>query len=93
MKRAISTSLKTLLLLAAMLTFSACFYSRPYQPYGYGYTHNYVYGDYDEYNVWHNRDWWVSNRHDWTHEHHPEWVAHETREEHEKYAHHDRDRH
>jgi len=32
-----------------------------------------VVGDYDEGHVWHNRDWWTSNRADWAHAHHPEW--------------------
>ncbi len=86
-------TLEALFLLVLMLTFTACFYSEPdyYGPYGYGYAPSYVYGDYDERHEWHDRDWWVNNRHYWTHEHHPDWVAHETQEEHEKHAHRDHD--
>ena len=41
-----------------------------------------VLGDYDEGHVWHDRYWWVANRHDWVHQHHPEWLEHETPEQH-----------
>ena len=42
-----------------------------------------VRGDYDEHHAWHERDWWVSNRPNWVHDHHPEWLAKEHHEEHE----------
>ncbi len=45
-------------------------------------------GDYDEGHVWHDRYWWVANRHPWVHEHHPEWLEHETPEEHQAFEHH-----
>ena len=96
MKSKFLMTLRALFPLAAMLTFTACFYSGPgYGPYGYGSGPAYV-GEYDENRTWHDRDWWVDNHHDWTHEHHPEWVANETHEEHEQHVqhdHHDQDHH
>ena len=47
-----------------------------------------VLGDYDESHVWHDRYWWIANRHPWVHEHHPEWLEHETPEEHQAFEHH-----
>jgi hypothetical protein len=74
----------TLMMLGA-LTFQSCFYSRP----AYGPPpETVVLGEYDEGHVWHDRYWWISNRHDWVHEHHPEWIEHETPEEHTAYQHH-----
>lgn len=75
----------------ASLTFPACY--GPPAPTYYGSTYygpppgTVVLGDYDEGRVWHDRYWWVSNRHDWVHEHHPDWIAHETPEEHNAYEH------
>jgi hypothetical protein len=34
-----------------------------------------AYGDYDESHNWHDRDWWIHNRHDWVEQHHREWLA------------------
>jgi hypothetical protein len=34
-------------------------------------------GDYDDHQMWHDRDWWVHNNHPWVQQHHPDWVAHE----------------
>ena len=68
-----------LILACGMFTLSACFNGNPDPGYGYGYAPRYGYnspavvGDYDEHHVWHERDWWVSNRHDWVEHHHPEW--------------------
>jgi hypothetical protein len=73
------------MLLFGTLTFQACFYSRPGY---YGPPRGpVVVGDYDEYHVWHDRSWWISNRHEWVHQHHPEWVQHETPAEHRAYEH------
>ena len=48
------------------------YYSSP------GYYSQPVYGgDYDENRTWHDRDWWVSNRHDWVEDHHRDWIAHQ----------------
>jgi len=71
-----------------MLAFQGCFYEEPrhVEP-AYGYAAPapavVVYGDYDEHHAWHERDWWVSNRPEWVHDHHPEWLAKERHEEHE----------
>ncbi|HXW85202.1 MAG TPA: hypothetical protein VEJ86_12395 [Candidatus Binataceae bacterium] len=60
--------------LLATVSVSACFYGGP----GYGYPGGgpVVVGDYDEGHVWHDRDWWVSNRRDWVSVHHHEWLDH-----------------
>ncbi len=78
--------LEAMLMLFGTLTFQACFYSGPgyYGPA----PGAVVLGDYDDSHVWHDRYWWVSNRHDRVHEHHPDWVEHERREEHEAYERH-----
>jgi hypothetical protein len=79
-----------------MLALEGCFVAgpRPVSP-AYGYpAYGYaapapaalvVHGDWDEHHVWHERDWWVNNRRDWVHVHHPEWIA--SRAHHEDYAH------
>jgi hypothetical protein len=78
--------LGAMLMLFGTLTFQACFYTGPgyYGPPG----GPVLVGDYDEFHVWHDRYWWISNHHDWVHQHHPDWVANETPEEHQAYAHH-----
>ena len=47
-----------------------------------------VLGDYDEHHEWHDRYWWVVNRHEWVHQNHPDWLEHETPQEHEAFEHH-----
>jgi len=70
---------ESLLLLGGMFALSACFYGPGDPGYAYGPHYGYaaappvIVGDYDEHHVWHDRDWWVSNRHDWVLHHHPEW--------------------
>ncbi len=75
-----------LLMLSGAFAFQACFYSEPGPGY-YG-SGPVVVGEYDDGHVWHDRYWWISNRHDWVHEHRPDWVSSETHEEHEAYEHH-----
>jgi hypothetical protein len=48
-----------------------------------------VYGDYDDYHRWHDRDWWVNNRRPWVEQHHPDWVTARPAP-HQAYDHHDR---
>jgi hypothetical protein len=82
-------ALRLMLIPIGMLTLSACWGPGPYYggpvgpPPG-----TVVYGDYDDGHVWHDRYWWVANRHDWVHEHHPEWLEHETPEEHQAFERH-----
>ena len=78
--------LQALLMMVGPIMFQGCFYSRPayYEPGGGAV----VMGDYDDNHVWHDRYWWISNHHEWVHQHHPDWVAGETKEEHEAYEHH-----
>jgi hypothetical protein len=45
-----------------------------------------AYGDWDEHHVWHNQDWWVTNRRPWVEQHHSEWLAHNT-VHHEEHVH------
>lgn len=85
MKRNILRAAKAALVVAGMLSLSACFeerYPAPVYP-TYGYAPGYTYaappvivGDYDEHRVWHDRDWWVSNHRDWVENHHHEWLEH-----------------
>src|SRR5579863_1232882 len=93
MKRNILLATKTALVVAGMLSLSACFeerYPAPVYP-AYSYAPAYTYappiaaGDYDEHRVWHDRDWWVDNRHSWVETHHREWL------ENHAPVHHDRD--
>jgi hypothetical protein len=66
------------------LGLSGCFESYPAYGGGYAYpaySPGYVYqppvvvGDYDEAHHWHDRDWWVQNRHPWVQQHHPDWLT------------------
>ena len=84
MKRKFFPILAVLAMLSGAFTLQACFYSGPGGWYGPGPV---AVGDYDEGHVWHDRYWWVSNRHDWVHQNHPDWVAHETPEEHTAFEH------
>jgi hypothetical protein len=34
-----------------------------------------IYGDYDDYHRWHDRDWWVDNQRPWVEQHHREWLT------------------
>jgi hypothetical protein len=34
-----------------------------------------VIGDYDDYRVWHDRNWWLANHPRWVQTHHPDWLA------------------
>ncbi len=101
MKNRIFLILESLLLLVGILAFQGCFeehryvapepvYVAPEPVYGppYGV---YGYGDYDEHRAWHDRDWWVANRHDWVQQHHPDWFG--SKEHHEEHheEHHDHD--
>jgi hypothetical protein len=82
--------LEASLILLGMLAFQACASDPHY--YGPGYygppSGTVVLGDYDENHVWHDRYWWISNHHDWVHQHHPDWVANETPAEHKAYEEH-----
>jgi hypothetical protein len=77
--------LGALLILSGALAMQACFYTGPPSWYGPGPS---AQGDYDEGHTWHDRSWWISNRHDWVHQNHPDWVSNETPQEHEAYEHH-----
>ena len=79
MKRLIMLA-EGLLLACSIFALSACFYGPSPDP-SYGYSPAYAYsvappvavGDYDEHDAWHDRDWWMTNRHDWVEHHHPDW--------------------
>ncbi|MGD0288459.1 MAG: hypothetical protein ABSC63_02225 [Candidatus Binataceae bacterium] len=81
MRSKIFLILEASLLAFGMFTLQSCFEPNPYYGpnYGPGYAPGYalppVYGDYDENRHWHDRDWWVSNRHDWAQQHHPDWIT------------------
>jgi hypothetical protein len=89
MKNISRALMPTMLSAVGMLMLSACWGSGPYYggpvgpPPG-----TVVYGAYDEGHVWHDRYWWVANRHDWVHQNHPDWIEHETPEEHQAFEHH-----
>jgi len=77
------------ILLAGSQMLSACYSGPNYYGPGFYYgAHPEVFGDYDDQHVWHDRYWWISNHHEWVHEHHPDWVANETPAEHNAYEHH-----
>lgn len=90
----------TVLLSGAALTVQGCFEERYTPAYGYGSYYPYgpayssppvVYGDWDERHVWHDRDWWTTNRRPWVEEHHHEWLARPV--PHEMYGSHERHEH
>ncbi|MGH7934834.1 MAG: hypothetical protein ACREQN_16960 [Candidatus Binataceae bacterium] len=81
MRRKIILIAEALVLIFGTFTLQACFGEHHYNPapgYGYGYGYqqpSVAYGDYDQHHVWHDRDWWVQNDHDWAQQHHPNWFA------------------
>lgn len=90
MKTKLLLTLEAMMVLAGAVIVTSRFYSGPdyYGPGFYYGAHPVVVGDYDDQHVWRDRYWWVSNRHAWVHEHHPDWIENETHEEHEAYEHH-----
>ena len=62
--------------LLATISLNACFFGGGPDYYGPGPGGPVIVGDYDEGHVWHDRDWWMHNRHDWVESHHHDWLEH-----------------